>query len=161
MNCKMPELKQAFELTGFKDVKTVISSGNVIFTAPKSSDKNLEQKIEKALQKNLGRSFYTIVRSMEELKNLIQNDPFAEFKLKPTMKPVVTFLRDKPKLKSSLPLEKDGACILSTQGRDVFTAYLKSEEGPAFMVFIEKTLGKEVTTRTWGTINRIVKLAKA
>ena len=33
MNAKMPELKKAFEAAGFADVKTVLSSGNVVFSA--------------------------------------------------------------------------------------------------------------------------------
>ena len=33
MNCKMPALKRCFEAAGFTDVKTILSSGNVAFTA--------------------------------------------------------------------------------------------------------------------------------
>ncbi len=33
MNAKMPELKQAFEAAGFTDVQTLLSSGNVTFSA--------------------------------------------------------------------------------------------------------------------------------
>jgi uncharacterized protein (DUF1697 family) len=31
MNAKMPELRRAFEAAGFSDVKTVLSSGNVVW----------------------------------------------------------------------------------------------------------------------------------
>ena len=33
MNVKMPDLKLAFEAAGFEDVRTVLSSGNVVFGA--------------------------------------------------------------------------------------------------------------------------------
>ncbi len=33
MNAKMPELRKAFEAAGFTEVKTVLSSGNVVFDA--------------------------------------------------------------------------------------------------------------------------------
>jgi len=33
MNCKMPELKRCFEAAGFADVRTLLSSGNVAFSA--------------------------------------------------------------------------------------------------------------------------------
>lgn len=33
MNAKMPELKGSFEAAGVEDVKTVLSSGNVVFSA--------------------------------------------------------------------------------------------------------------------------------
>ena len=38
MNAKMPELKSAFEATGFTDVKTVLSSGNAVFSATRASE---------------------------------------------------------------------------------------------------------------------------
>lgn len=56
----------------------------------------------------------------------------------------------------SLPLELDGARILATQGREIFTAYVPSLRGPAFLVLIEKTFGKNLTTRTWDTVRKCV-----
>ena len=39
-------------------------------------------------------------------------------------------------------------------GREVFTAYLKSDKGPVFMTLIEKAFGTDVTTRTWDTVKK-------
>ena len=39
MNCKMPELKAAFENAGFSNVKTLLSSGNVAFDARSASER--------------------------------------------------------------------------------------------------------------------------
>lgn len=80
MNAKMPELKKALESAGFTDVKTVLSSGNVVFTAPKTAEASLQQKVEAAFEK-----------------------------------------------------------------------------GAAFMVLIEKTLGRDVTTRTWDTVAKVAR----
>ena len=55
-----------------------------------------------------------------------------------------------------LPIGLGGARILSIKGREVFSAYVPNPKGPVFMVLIEKTFGKEVTTRTWGTITKVV-----
>ena len=63
MNAKMPELKRSFEGAGFTDVKTVLSSGNVAFSARTASEAVLERKAEAAMSKQLCRTFYTIVRS--------------------------------------------------------------------------------------------------
>jgi len=38
-NCKMPELRAAFEAAGFDDVKTLLASGNVVFSARAASTK--------------------------------------------------------------------------------------------------------------------------
>jgi hypothetical protein len=38
----------------------------------------------------------------------------------------------------------------------VFSAYVRNAEGqPSFMVLIERTLGKDVTTRTWDTVRKV------
>jgi len=53
-----------------------------------------------------------------------------------------------------LPVEFDGARILAVAEREVFSAYVPSPRGPAFMALIEKTFGKNVTTRTWDTVKK-------
>jgi uncharacterized protein (DUF1697 family) len=153
-NAKMPELKRCFEAAGFTEVRTVLSSGNVVFDARTASDAALERKIEKAMAKHLGRSFYTIVRSVTAIRELLDSDPYAHFRLPADAKPVITFLREPAKTKLALPLELDGARILAAKGREVFTAYVPSPRGPVFMTLIEKTFGSNVTTRTWDTVKK-------
>jgi uncharacterized protein (DUF1697 family) len=56
-----------------------------------------------------------------------------------------------------LPVELEGARLLSVKGRDVFGAYVPSPKGPVFMSLIERTFGKEVTTRTWDTVAKVAR----
>ena len=53
-----------------------------------------------------------------------------------------------------MPIELDDARILAVQGREVFSAYVPGDKGPVFMTLIEKTFGKDVTTRTWDTVRK-------
>lgn len=154
MNAKMPELKQCFEAAGFSDVKTVLSSGNVVFTARDTSESVLERKAGVAMQNVLGRSFPTIVRPVKALQTVLATDPYASFPLPPAAKRVVTFLRKPPETLPQLPLEREGAHILAIVEREVFTAYVVNPRGPVFMTLIEKTFGKDVTTRTWETVRK-------
>jgi uncharacterized protein (DUF1697 family) len=154
MNAKMPELKRAFEAAGFGEVRTVLSSGNVVFDARAAADATLERRAEAAMEAHLGRSFYTIVRRVDALQELLASDPYETFRLPANAKRVVTFLREPHGAKLALPLELDGARILAVDGREVFTAYVPSANGPAFMTLIEKTFGKNVTTRTWDTVRK-------
>lgn len=153
-NAKMPELKKCFEEAGFSEVRTLLSSGNVVFDAKKASEAALERRAEAAMEKRLGRAFYTIVRPVSRLGEIIEADPFARFELGANAKRVVTFLREPHDLELPLPIEVDGARILSVDGREVFTAYLPSPRGPVFMTLIQKTFGENVTTRTWDTVRR-------
>jgi uncharacterized protein (DUF1697 family) len=156
-NCKMPELKKAFEKAGFTDVKTLLGSGNVIFDAPKTPIPALERKVEAAIEKSLGKSFFTIVRPVDELRALIESDPFKGVKLKSDSKRIVTFLR-KPPAGLDLPIEQDNARILKLEGNNLFTVYEPTPKGPVFMKHIEKAAGgKEQTTRTWDTVQKAAK----
>jgi uncharacterized protein (DUF1697 family) len=153
MNAKMPELKRCFEQAGFGNVKTLLSSGNVVFdNARAATPAALQRKVEAAMTEHLGRTFFTIVRPQEELIALIESNPFAKFKLPKNAKRVVTFLREPHGGKLKVPVEFDNARILAVQGAEVLTAYEPQPGNPAFMHLIEKTFGKDVTTRTWETV---------
>lgn len=154
MNAKMAALKRCFEGAGFTDVKTVLSSGNVVFDASAKSDTRLARDVEAAMAKRLGRTFYTIVRPANRLCALIKADPYAAFRLPANAKRVVTFLGEAPRIKPSLPFEADGVRVLAMKGREVFTAYVPNPRGPIFMTLIEKTFGANVTTRTWDTVKK-------
>jgi uncharacterized protein (DUF1697 family) len=159
MNAKMPELKRAFEAAGFTDVNTLLSSGNVVFAARKAAAATLQRKAEAAMEQALGRSFLTIVRSADELRVLLERDPYADARLPAGAKRVVTFLREPPKAAKALPQELDGARIVGLDGSEVFSAYVPGPKGPVFMSLIEKTFGTEVTTRTWDTVRKCVAAA--
>jgi uncharacterized protein (DUF1697 family) len=153
-NAKMPELRRCFEGAGFTDVKTVLSSGNVVFSARTASEAALERRAEAAMARQLGHAFYTIVRPTSALAKLLEADPFAAFRLPANAKRVVTFLREPHPSDLALPIEVDGARILAMDGREVFIAYVPSPRGPVFMTLIEKTFGRNVTTRTWDTVKK-------
>ena len=154
MNAKMPELKRSFEAAGFSDVRTLLSSGNVVFSARKASPKSLELRAEKAMQLELGRSFATIVRPVEHLQSLIEAEPFAEFSLPPRSKRVVTFLRVAQAPVLQLPIGQHDASILKVSGGEVLCAYVPGPKGPVFMALLERTFGKNITTRTLETVRK-------
>jgi uncharacterized protein (DUF1697 family) len=157
MNAKMPELKQAFESAGFSEVRTVLSSGNVVFDARRASETTLERAAESAMEERLGQAFLTIVRSVDALREILATDPYRKFKVSPVAKRIVTFLRHSPGTPLELPVEQDNARLLALIGREVYSAYLPTPKGPVFMTLIERTFGKAVTTRTWDTVAKVAR----
>jgi uncharacterized protein (DUF1697 family) len=157
MNAKMAELKRAFEAAGFTDVRTVLGSGNVVFGARGGSIAALQGKAEAAMQEHLGHAFLSIVRPIDDLRALLAADPYKPFRLGPKAKRIVTFLRDAPRNKLKLPIEFEGARILAMKGSEVYSVYLPNPKGPVFMSLLEKTYGKEQTTRTWDTVAKVVR----
>jgi uncharacterized protein (DUF1697 family) len=136
---KSANLKRVFESLGFKDVETVLASGNVVFASASKSAAALETKIERALQDELEFKTTALVRSREQLERLVKSDPFKGVKNdEQTNYLICTFFKDsRPEL-----------CTVVDRS---------SESTPPFMRELEKEHGKEITTRTWKTIGRILK----
>lgn len=153
-NAKMADLRRCFEGAGFTDVRTVRSSGNVVFDATSRSEAAITRRVEAAMAEQLGRSFYTIVRPVSHLHAMLASDPYARFRLSATSKRIVTFLREPAGKTPPLPIEVDGARILALEGREVYSAYTPDPRGPNFMVLLEKTFGTNITTRTWETVQK-------
>ena len=154
-NVAMPVLRVCFEKAGFKDVRTLLSSGNVVFETRSTPERSLERRIEAAVSDRLGQEFMTFVRTQGALDSLLASDPYRLHGLSPDAKRIVTFLRDPPAARLRLPIELDGARVLCVRGREAFSAYVRTARGPVFMELIEKTFGKEVTTRTWDTVAKV------
>lgn len=154
LNAKMTDLKRCFQSAGLTEVKSVLGSGNLVFSSRISSSSVLQQKAEASMLNGVGRSFYTIVRSVEALRAMLDDNPFAEFDLPADAKRVVTFLREPIIRTLSFPVVLEGAQILAASQTEVFTAYRPQPGNPVFMKLIEQTLGKDATTRTWETIRK-------
>ena len=107
------------------------------------------------MEERLGRAFATLVRPLDELRALLADDPYGDL-VAPEAKRIVTFLRATPP-RSTLPVELHGARIVALRGREVFSAYLPTPKGPVFMQLIERTFGKDVTTRTWDTLGKVAR----
>jgi uncharacterized protein (DUF1697 family) len=132
------KLRSVFEELGFKNVTSVIASGNIIFDSPSKSTTALEKKIEDALPKKLGFKSTTIMRSQAEIEALVQRNPFKGVKDEKPNYLVVTFFKDRTK----------ELCTVVD---------LSADKTPNFMSALEKKHGKAITTRTWKTVHRILK----
>lgn len=155
-NARQAELRACFEAAGFTRVATVLGSGNVLFDARTAPVARLQQKAEAAMQAALAHPFVTTVRAVAELEALLDADPWAAHPLPASAKRVLTFLRDPQALLPPLPIVRDGVHILASQPGVVFSAYEPSPNNPVFMVLLEKTFGKGITTRTLDTVRRCI-----
>ena len=75
----MTELKAICEGLGFADVKTYIQSGNVLFRSD-AAEKAVEDKLDEALGKKLGKRPGVMVRSRKEIDGIIAHAPFPDAK---------------------------------------------------------------------------------
>ena len=154
-NAPGARLVSAFERAGFTHVRTLLASGNVAFDARAQAEATLCRRAEQALAECLGRPFLTIVRPTAALQALLAGDPFAAWALPAGAKRQVSFLRAPAEPRVPLPTGDDDARVLAHQGREVFSYHSSREgTGPVLMRLIERTVGREVTTRTWDTVRR-------
>src|ERR1700736_6446111 len=76
----MKDLREMFEAAGFSGVKTVATTGNVIFAAPKTNANAVTKKIEAKLQETFGFEVKTILRTMSEIEEIVGRNPFRGLK---------------------------------------------------------------------------------
>jgi uncharacterized protein (DUF1697 family) len=141
-NMRGEKLRGVFEGLGFTNVHTVIASGNVVFDSPSKDQAALETKIEKELPKRLKFESATIIRSKEELQALVKKNPFKDAKHSANSYLIVTFFKDTKQAPGGVLCN-----IIDT----------KSAKTPDMMRILEKKFGKQITTRTWATVGRILK----
>jgi uncharacterized protein (DUF1697 family) len=153
------KLRGLFEELGFTNVRTVISSGNVLFESSSRSVPGLESVIEKALPEKLGFFSTVIIRSDDELDRLVRSDPFGGLEHSRKNYLTVTFFKKKPTIRLKFPVRpaKQSYRLVGMHDRAVFGIVdVTGAKTPDFMVWLEKTFGKEITTRTWLTVGRIL-----
>jgi len=158
----MPALRKAFEAMGFKNVRTVLASGNVVFEPTGKKAEDFEAAIARGLAGAFGFPVPVLLRSMRELAALVAADPFKGLASGADTKLYVTFLpRDRPGASGArLPAPPKGARIVGVRPGEICSAVTLSGGAgtPELMAFLEKSLGKDVTTRNWQTVKRLAGL---
>ncbi|MCZ7400595.1 MAG: DUF1697 domain-containing protein [Candidatus Methanoperedens sp.] len=158
---KMEELKKAFEAMGFKNVKTLLASGNVLFETPETDTDNLIKRIEEELENELGHEIGVLLRTIEEIQSLVDADPFKNIKVTPQTRFYVTFLSEKPESTLKIPyesIEKDIKIVQVSASEVCSFITLSPIRGTSdLMSVLEKEFGRKVTTRNWNTVTRILK----
>ncbi len=161
----MKELKKAFEELGFTDVRTLLASGNVIFTTgKKEKPEALVKKIEQKLQKTFGHSIGTQLRTIESLEIITKKNPFTEIKITPETRLYVTFIPERPKTALALPYQtaEKEYCILKETDGEVFSVLtlIHGSRSVDAMNILGKHYGKNITTRNLNTLVKMVQAAR-
>jgi uncharacterized protein (DUF1697 family) len=157
---KMDYLKKLFESMELQNVKTYIQSGNVIFDSLESEEYKLSEKIENYLQNSLGYKIIVFLRSLQEIREIIEQNPFRTNKNDQNTSLYVSFLSETPDSESKLSLISRNNKIEEFQirNREAYCMRLKPNDGKTkFTLYsVEKILGMPTTTRNWTTINKLL-----
>jgi uncharacterized protein (DUF1697 family) len=150
---EMARLRALMEELGYSGVRTYVNSGNVVFTGPRRSEKHLEATIAKAF----GFDVPVVLRSRDELADIVQANPLRDVATDPA-KHLVIFCA------AAAATELDPADFAPetfiVRGREV---YLWAPGGigtsPLAKVLATKSLGDKSTARNWRTVEKLLALA--
>lgn len=161
---KMDRLKEIYRSLDFKNVKTYIQSGNVIFESKKSDPTKLSHIIEKRIAKIFEFEVKVFLRTKNEMEQVLSGNPFKQEDLNHIY---VTFLSDIP----SEMLIKDLNRISTVDMVNKSDKYIISKKEIYLFLpngyertklnnnFFEKKLDISATTRNWRTVSNIVDIA--
>lgn len=152
----MADLRSLVEGLGYTDVRTLLNSGNVVYTAPHEAPGDAAARIEEALVAKLGVSSRVTVLTAEEVAAVVADNPLVDVGTDPS-RLLVTVLTD-PAGRSALePLAReDWAPEVLALGTRV--AYLWCPEGllaSRLPEAVGRVLGDRATTRNWATMLKL------
>ena len=155
---KKEVLQEVFASLGLQNVSTYKQSGNVVFETNAPNIEGLLKKIEARLRAILGYEVPVLLRSIEQLKGIVELDVFKG-QNQEGLSFLVTFLpvRITP-FPEQLPLTipKSTAQVISATDTEVFSVTHGGGEGALPNPFIESKLKVKATTRNLNIIREIV-----
>jgi uncharacterized protein (DUF1697 family) len=160
---KMEKLRASCEALGFAGVKTYIQSGNVIFKAPKLSPAALSKKLGECILKDFGFSSEIISRTREEMKAIIDGNPFMKERGIDPSKLHVVFM---PQPASAAGLKKLQELTLAPERVEVSDKemYFHFPNGVSASRLwkhpLDRVLAVPTTMRNWKTVNKLHEIAR-
>lgn len=153
----MADLRALLDDLGFTSVRTLLNSGNVLFTA---DDGDHAAAVEAAITQRFGLDVRCVVLSAGELNAIVEGHPFGDVAdngsrmvahaLSADPDPALLAVHD------VVALDPDRAAL----GPRVIYQWCPAGilEAPPLMAFAEKHLGVVVTARNWNTITKLAEL---
>jgi len=151
----MADLRALCEELGYGHVRTLLNSGNVVFSAPRA-DGRAAAKIEKEIATRLGVSSRVLVLTGSELDAIMEENPFAECDANPS-RFLVTILpanADRARIKQ-LAAHSWGAELFGIGSRAVYTWCAIGIIESKALAALGKVLGDAGTSRNWATMKKL------
>lgn len=155
---RMADLKSSCEALGWRDVRTHLQSGNVVFKSTKSNRAQLVKELEAAMSVEAK----VILRTAAELKKIIDANPMPGEAERGPSHFIVTFLDGMP---SAAAMKSLRDAYSGPENMQLLGAELYIEYGPDMgrsklnNALIERKLGVAGTARNWNTVTKLMELA--
>lgn len=158
----MADLRVLVENLGFGDARTLLNSGNVVYSAPRVTPSAAAARIEKALAKELGVSARVTALSAAELAGVVADNSLLNVADNPSRLLVAVLNRPADRSKLEPLAEQDWGKEVMALGKRA--AYLWCHEGilaSKLADAVNRVLGDGVTARNWATMLKLQALVAA
>jgi uncharacterized protein (DUF1697 family) len=152
----MADLRALMESLGYGDVRTLLNSGNIVFTAGREEPDRIRARIERAMVTTLGVSARVTVLPAADFSTVVRENALREVADDPA-RLLVAFLSDRSGRMRLRPLTRqDWKPELLALG--THAAYLWCPAGMIESRLVEavgRVLGDATTTRNWTTVTKV------
>lgn len=159
----MAELQKLFATLGFKGAKTLIQSGNVVFRSDKPDAAAVASLIEKGIEKKFGFQVPVLLRTSEELRSILDGNPWRKKKLAETEGVYISYLDKAPGKEGiqALAAVEAGEDEHVVRGTEVYLL-VRSGYGKSRLSndLVEKKLKVRSTTRNLATSEKLIAIAE-
>jgi len=159
----MADLKKMLVKAGYVDPKTLLVSGNAVFSCDRSSCVQIETALEAASTKHLKVTTDYFVRSAQEWQSIIGANPFPKEAKTDPARLIMMCLREAPTAVQVKALRAaiKGREVVETDGRHAYFIYPDGMGSSKLTIgVIEKSLGTRGTARNWNTVLKLGDLAQ-
>jgi uncharacterized protein (DUF1697 family) len=157
----MADLKALFEGLGYREVRTLLNSGNVVFSAPGSARRTAAAKIEKAFVARVGFAARVFVLGADEIAAALDENPFGKSATDPS-RLMVTLIAESADRAALKALAKQ-SWTPDRVAIGTLAVYQWCPNGMAESKLAEalaKQLGEAGTTRNWATLSKLHALVR-
>ncbi|MGH6977413.1 MAG: DUF1697 domain-containing protein [Stellaceae bacterium] len=159
----MAELKAMITALGFTNARTLLQSGNVVFDSAGKTGAALETLLEAETEKRLKLHADYLVRTIEEWRAIVANNPFLrEAKNDPSHLLAIP-LKSAPKRTDLAALNAaiKGRETVRAKGRELYAVYPDGiGRSKLTIALIEKKLNMRGTGRNWNTMRKLLEMAE-
>jgi uncharacterized protein (DUF1697 family) len=158
----MGPLRELLARLGYGDVRTYLQSGNVVLTSPASPER-LQRELEQQIAEELGLETRVLVRTRDELADVIERDPLAGVADNPR-RYQVSFLSAEPDAEVVRELGRVDVAPerFVVSGREIYTWHPDGiQRSKLNKVLSDRSLGVVATARNWNTVTKLLALADA
>ena len=156
----MSDLRTMAEGLGFKNVRTLVATGNLILEARASKISSLEQRLEAAFEQSFGRHVDIIVRGAEDWLRLAAANPFPAESADAGDQVAVRVMRKPAPLDAVAALAAYAAAderVLSVGG-DIWVVFSRERPSSRLLAAANHKRFGIGTSRNWNTVRRLAEM---